>query len=169
LWNPRRHRAYYKTRTGAAAARSGQLEQAERYLCEALDLDHEFTDARLWLGFVYEQQHEPRKALRQYQVGLTFDPQAAGLRQALQQAQAGTQWESTRAHKQIKGARSRRIPNIVFALLVPCGGFAMGLWEMATAEVPEWRELGMQTVLFALAGMAGQFILLLLIALLIGS
>ena len=161
MWNPRRRRAYYRTRSGAAAAQSGQLEEAERQLGEALDLDHECADARLWLGYVHEQRHEPRRALRQYQLGLTFDPQNANLQRAVQQALAGTQWENSRAHKQIKAARSRRIANPVFALLVPCGGFVMGLWEMATAEAPEWRDLGLRTVVFSLVGMTVLAVILL--------
>jgi tetratricopeptide (TPR) repeat protein len=169
VWNPLRRRAYYRARTGIAALEGGNLEGAERHLNEALDLDHEFSDARLWLGHLYEQKHDPGAALTQYRLGLVFDPENVQLTQAAQTAETGAAWAGTKAAKQLKAARSRRVVNIIFALLVPCAGFFMGLWEIATAATPEWRDLGVRTLLCSLLGMLLHGMFYMVLMLLVGS
>jgi hypothetical protein len=169
VWNPFRRRAYYKVRSGVAAAREGRLDEAEQHFCQALNLDHECSEARLWLGHVYEQRLEPTKALTQYRLGLLFEPESAELQQAVQRAEASALSSDTKAARQLRGARSRRIVNLIFAFVTPCAGFFMGLWEMASAEVPEWRELGLRTMLCSLLGFLLQFALVVIIVLIAGA
>jgi hypothetical protein len=166
VWSPLRKRAYYRARSGIVAAEAGRLEEAEWHFKQALDLDHECSDARLWLGHVHERRHDPAAALAQYKLGLVFEPGNAQLAQAAQNAGASTAWSSTKAAQQLKAAHSRRIVNLIFALLVPCAGFFMGVWEMIAAETPEWRDLGLRTLLCSLLGMFLQFMLLMFFALL---
>ena len=169
VWNPFRKRAYYKVRSGVVAAEDGRLDEAEQHFCQALNMDHECSEARLWLGHVYEQKLEPAKALTQYRLGLLFEPDSIELQQAAQRAEAGALSSDTKAARQLRGARSRRIVNLIFAFVTPCAGFFMGLWEMASAEVPEWRELGLRTMLFSLLGFLVQFALLVLVLLIAGA
>ena len=166
VWSPFRKRAYYRARSGIVAAEAGRLEEAEWHFRQALDIDHECSDARLWLGHVHERRHDPAAALAQYKLGLVFEPGNAQLAQAAQNAGASTAWSSTKAAQQLKAAHSRRIANLIFALLVPCAGFFMGVWEMIAAETPEWRDLGLRTLLCSLLGMFLQFMLVMFFALL---
>ncbi|MFQ6097242.1 MAG: tetratricopeptide repeat protein [Armatimonadota bacterium] len=166
--NARRPKALYKVRSAIAAFESGDLQSARDRLCEALDLDHECTDARLWLGYVYEQENEPTQALRQYRVGLVFDPDNPRLIQAAHAAEVSALYGHTPEQRELRDSRRRRISNLIFAAMIPPAGFVMGLWQVVTGRTTQWRALGAKTLLFAVIGAAGYFALLVLMALMMG-
>lgn len=164
--NARRDRAYFKVRSAIQAVKAGNLGHARRRLCEALDMDHEFGEARLWLGHLAERESDLATALRHYQLGLTFDPADAGLLEAAQRVQAAMAYGDTRSQRERREARRRMTGNLIFALLVPPAGFLMGGWEIAMARTDEWRKLGTNTVLFSLVGGAC-YVLIIMFALLV--
>lgn len=157
--NARRDRAYFKLRSGIQAAQIGDLDHARRRLCEALDLDHEYSEARVWLGHLAEQENDPAAALRQYEVGLLFDPANPGLLEAARRVRSALTYGDPQGQRELREARRRLAGNLIFALLVPPAGFLMGVWEHLTGRTPEWRELGTKTLLFSLLGGACYFLL----------
>lgn len=158
--NARRDRAYFKLRSAIQAAQAGNAAHARRRLREALDLDHEYSEARVWLGHLAEQESDPAVALRQYEVGLTFDPNHPGLRQAAQRVQSALTHGDPRRQRELREARRRLVGNLVFAVLVPPAGALMGMWEIATGQTEEWRQLGAKTLLFAGIGLGCYFLML---------
>jgi len=141
-----RQRAFYRLRAGMDDVAQGQWPGAQAKLAEALDLDHAFTEARLWLGYVLERQGQPGAALRQYQVGLLFDPTSDELKVAAQRIAWAAAEEQSPEGRQAAAARGRLIPNLVVAALLPPTAVVMGLWEISTARAPEWRDLGVKTL-----------------------
>jgi len=141
-----RQRAYYRLRAGMDEAARGQWALAQAKFAEALDLDHVFAEARLWLGYVLERQGRPGAALRQYQVGSVFAPASEELRLAAQRVTWAAAEEQSPEGRQAAAARGRLIPNLVVAALLPPTAVTMGLWEIATARSPEWRDLGVKTL-----------------------
>jgi len=166
--NARRDRAYFKLRSAIQAAQVGDLTHAGRRLREALDLDHEYSEARLWLGHLAEQENDPAAAVRQYEVGLTFDPHDPGLLEAARRVHSALTHGDPGRQRELLEARRRLAGNLIFAVLVPPAGCLMGLWEMATARTQEWHALGAKTLLFSGLAfgcyLAIGFILLLLVA-----
>jgi tetratricopeptide (TPR) repeat protein len=166
--NARRAKALYKVRSAIAAFEAGDAQAAHERLSEALDLDHECADARLWLGYLYEQENESAQALRQYQVGLVFDPGNPQLARAAYAAQMSQLYGQTPEQRELRDSRRRRISNLIFATMIPPAGFVMGLWQVATGRTAEWRALGTKTLLFSILGAAIYFALFVFMALMMG-
>ncbi len=158
--NARRQRAYYKLRSAVQAVEAGDLAQARQRLHEALDFDHEYSDARQWLGHVAEREDDLETALRQCRIGLVFDPHNAALRTAAEGLQRGLRFGDRGEQQELLNARRRATSNLIFALLVPPAGFLMGLWATMTGRTPAWRDLGVRTLGMSLVGAFGYFLMI---------
>lgn len=152
---PRQERAAYRTRIAISDLEQGQLPAARAKLEEALDLDHELVEARLWLAHVLLQQGEPEPAQQQYETGLLFAPNDPRLLDGIRAAQAAAKTASAPAGRDKRIAKQRLIPNIIMAALFPPSGIIMGLWEIVTGSTKEWKDLGLKTLL---AGVTASFV-----------
>jgi len=85
---PQQQRAQYKMMAGVGDLQAGERKAAREKLEEALDLDHECADARLWLAYLLLQDGEAEAAVRQYRTGLMFSANDERLLQGLQAAAA---------------------------------------------------------------------------------
>lgn len=166
---PLQQRAQYKLRSGVIDFHANQLAAARVKFEEALDLDHELTEARLWLAHVLLAQGDAKAALEQYQTGLMFSPQDRQLQGALPTAQAAVAHAGTPEARDEAAAKQRLIPNLILAGLIPPSGVLLGLWEIVTARTEEWRELGLKTLLVAVAAFVVWIIIILFIGVLAGG
>jgi hypothetical protein len=149
----RQARAYYKLRSAVQAFQGGDIAGARERLCGALDIDHECSDARLWLGHVCEVERDPEAALKQYEIGLLFDPQNAALAQAAQQAREAVAGRAQMPeYREVRDAQRRAVSSTIVAVLIPPAGFAAGLLWLMSARTQEWRHLGAKTMLFSMLG-----------------
>ncbi|MGQ9729727.1 MAG: tetratricopeptide repeat protein [Candidatus Zipacnadales bacterium] len=157
---PQQQRAYYKMRTALADLRNNDRKAARAKLEEALDLDHELVEARLWLAHLLLEEGDIKAAVAQYQTGLMFSPQEERLSQGLQAAQTAAIYAQRPEAKDEVAAKQRLVPNLILAALLPPSGFLLGLWEIATGRTREWKDLGLKTLLTSLAAFFAWFILL---------
>ncbi len=157
-----RQRAYYRLRAGVEDAQRRQWSAAKAKLAEALDLDHEFTEARLWLGYVLEAMGDAAAAHRQYEVGLLFAPESYELQQARAGVAGLAATQQTPAGREQAAARSRLMPNLIVAVLLPPTAVVMGVWEIMAARTQQWRDLGVTTL--AAGCIAGVFWLSVILA-----
>jgi tetratricopeptide (TPR) repeat protein len=154
---------------GVTDFNAGERKAARAKLEEALDLDHECVDARLWLAHLLIEEGEGEAALQQYQTGLLFSPQDPRLLQGLQQGQSAAHLATTPEGKDAVAAKQRLIPNLILAVLIPPSGFLLGIWEIATGRTQEWKDLGVKTLLAAVAGAVAWILLLAFIGIVVGG
>jgi tetratricopeptide (TPR) repeat protein len=139
---PQQQRAQYKMMAGVTDLQMGELKTARAKLEEALDLDHELVEARLWLAHVLLQEGESQAAVVQYRTGLMFSPADERLVQGLRAAESAAVHAATPEAKDRAAAKQRLVPNLVLAALLPLGGLVLGVWEIATGRTQEWKDLG---------------------------
>lgn len=139
---------------------AGQVPAARAKLEEALDLDHESTEARLWLAHLFLVQGEPDAALEQYRTGLLFSPSDKHLQQGIPTAQAAMAHAATPSARDKAVAKQRLVPNLILAGLIPPSGILLGLWEIATGKTEEWKDLGLKTLLVGVAALCAWLVVL---------
>jgi tetratricopeptide (TPR) repeat protein len=164
---PLQQRAQYKLRSGVIDFHANQLAAARAKFEEALDLDHELIDARLWLAHVLLAQGDAKAALEQYQAGLIFSPRDRRLQEALPAAQVAVAHARTPEARDEAAAKQRLIPNLILSGLIPPSGIVLGLWEIVTARTEEWRELGLKTLLVGVAALVVWIIIVLFIGVIV--
>ncbi len=164
---PLQQRAQYKLRSGVIDFHANQLAAARVKFEEALDLDHELTEARLWLAHVLLAQGDAKAALEQYQTGLLFSPRDRRLQEALPTAQVAVAHAGTPEARDEVAARQRLVPNLILSGLIPPSGILLGLWEIVTARTEEWRELGLKTLLVGVAALVAWIIIAMFIGVIV--
>jgi len=164
---PQQQRAQYKMMAGVTDLRAGERKAARLKLEEALDLDHESIDARLWLAHLLLEDGEAAAAARHYRTGLMFHPGEERLLKALRGAESAAAHAATPEGKDETAAKQRLVPNLIMAALMPPGGFLLGLWEMVTGRTQEWKDLGVKTLLASVAAFAAWAIVLAFIGLIV--
>jgi tetratricopeptide (TPR) repeat protein len=166
---PRQQRAHYKVRAAITDLEMGEPKTARTKLEEALDLDHECVDARLWLAHVLLEEGEAAAALQQYETGLVFTPDEPRLLEGLQAIRAAAKEAATPEGRDRARAKQRLVPNIVLAALIPPSGVVLGLWEIAFGRTKEWKDLGLKTLLTSVAAMAAWVIILGFLGVILGG
>ena len=164
---PQQQRAQYKMVAGVNDLRAGERKAARTKLEEALDLDHESVDARLWLAHLLLGDGEAVAAARQYRTGLMFHPGEQRLLEGLRAAESATVRAATPEGKDETAAKQRLVPNLILAALMPPGGFVLGIWEIATGRTQEWKDLGVKTLLASIAAFAAWAVILTFIRLIV--
>jgi tetratricopeptide (TPR) repeat protein len=162
---PQQQRAQYKMMAGVTDLHTGDPKGARARLEEALDLDHELVDARLWLAHLLLQEGEAEAAVEQYRTGLLISPGDERLLQGLQGAQsAEVQALSPEARDRV-AVKQRLVPNLIMSALMPPAGFLLGAWEAMTGRTQEWKDLGVKTLLASIAAGVAWFIIVAFIGL----
>lgn len=164
---PQQQRAEYKMMAGVTDLQTGDAKAGRAKLEEALDLDHELIDARLWLAHALLQDGEPEAAVQQYRTGLLLSPGDERLLQGLRAAQSAEVQAMSPEAQDRRAARQRLVPNLIMAALMPPGGFVLGVWEAATGRTQEWKDLGVKTLLASIAAGTAWFILLAFIGIIV--
>jgi tetratricopeptide (TPR) repeat protein len=164
---PQQQRAQYKMMAGVTDLQMGELKTARAKFEEALDLDHELVEARLWLAHVLLQQGESQAAVGQYRTGLMFSPADERLTQGLRAAESAAVHAAMPEAKDRVAAKQRLVPNLILAALMPPGGLVLGVWEIATGRTQEWKDLGVKTLLASIAAFVAWFILLMFIGIIV--
>jgi hypothetical protein len=154
---------------GVTDLQTGDAKAGRAKLEEALDLDHELVDARLWLAHALLQEGQAEAAVQQYHTGLLIAPGDERLLQGLQAAQSAEVQAMSPAARDRVAARQRLVPNLIMAALMPPGGFIVGVWEVATGRTQEWKELGVKTLLASIAAGVAWFIVLAFIGMVVGG
>lgn len=148
---PQQQRAQYKVLAGIADLRAGARKAARSKFEEALDIDHESVEARLWLAHVLLEDGESDAAVRQYRTGLLFNPHDQRLSDGLRVAQLAKVHAASPEAQDRVVAKQRLVPNLIMAALMPPAGFILGAWEILTSRTKEWRDLGVKTLLASVA------------------
>jgi tetratricopeptide (TPR) repeat protein len=164
---PQQQRAQYKTMAGVNDLRAGERKAARTKLEEALDLDHESVDARLWLAHVLLEEGDSAAAARQYRAGLMFHPGEQRLLEGLRAAESAAVRAATPEGRDETAVKQRLVPNLIMAALMPPGGFLLGLWEIITGRTQEWKDLGVKTLLASIAAAAAWVLILTFISLIV--
>jgi len=166
---PQQQRAQYKMMAGVTDLQTGEKKAGRAKLEEALDLDHELVEARLWYAHALMEEGDAAGAVRQYRAGLLFSPDDQRLLDGLRAAQSAEVHSLTPEAKDQTAAKQRLVPNIILAALMPPGGFVLGLWELATGRTQEWKDLGVKTLLASVAAGVAWSIILTFIGLIVGG
>jgi len=164
---PQQQRAQYKMMAGVTDLQTGEPKAARAKLEEALDLDHELVDARLWLAHALLQEGEAEAAVEQYRTGLLISPGDERLLQGLSAAQSAEVQAVSPEARDRRAAKQRLVPNLIMAALMPPGGFLVGAWEAGTGRTQEWKDLGVKTLLASIAAGVAWFIVLAFIGLVV--
>ncbi len=155
---PRQQRAHYKVRAAVTDFELGRAAAARAKLQDALDLDHECVDGRLWLAHVLMHQGEPEPALKQYEAGLVFAPGDSRLTEAATAASTAAVGAEAPEARDRRLAKKRLVPNLILSALIPPSGVLLGLWEIVFGRTKEWKDLGLKTLLASLAAAVGWII-----------
>ena len=165
----RQQRAQYKVMAAISDLQAGRPAEARPKLEEALDLDHEFVEARLWLAHVLVNEGEAQAALQQYRTGLLFSPAEARLQEGLRAAQVVAKEAAAPGGRDRLLAKKRLVPNLILAALIPPSGIVLGLWEVLLGQTEEWKDLGLKTLLVAVAALFAWAIVLAFVSVVAGG